>query len=240
MILENIKTILLDIEGTSTPIDFVHKTLFPYARKQMHDFLTGNFKKIQTEIRQLKNEHAKDIAEEKYAGSFDENFIPEILAYTNFLIDNDRKSRPLKSLQGKIWQKGYESGELRSEVYEDVPRAFRRWASQGKTIAIFSSGSVLAQKLLFANTNYGDLTKYISAYFDTGVGGKKEAESYLKIASTKSFPQVENFLFISDIEEELDAANEAGMQTILSIRPGNAPLSSETKHQIIHSFDEVK
>jgi enolase-phosphatase E1 len=234
------KVILLDIEGTTTPIDFVHKTLFPYARKQMQSFLTENFDASQSEIKQLKTEHSKDFAEGKYTEIFDKNSVRSICDYAKFLIDNDCKSTPLKSLQGKIWQKGYESGELKSEVFEDVPRAFERWKSKDKTIAIFSSGSVLAQKLIFANTNYGDLTSYISAYFDTNVGGKKEAESYLKIASTKSFPPVENFLFISDVVEELDAARQAGMQTLLVVREGNAPLNDASKHKTIRSFDEVE
>jgi enolase-phosphatase E1 len=238
-----IKAILLDIEGTTTPIDFVHQTLFPFAFEKIGEYLEKNFDSIQTELAQLRAEHARD-----FENGLDvpplhetarENAVKSLTNYLHFLIKTDRKSTPLKSLQGKIWQSGYESGELVSEIYDDVPQAFERWKSEAKTIAIYSSGSVLAQKLLFKYTNHGDLTSFISGYFDTRVGHKREAESYRKIASAESFPHVENFLFVSDIEAELDAAGKAGMQTVLSVRQGNAPLSSAPTHKIIHGFDEI-
>lgn len=235
-----IQTILLDIEGTCAPIDFVHKTLFPYAKVNIGDYVAQHFADIQTEITQLKTEYKKDFSDQLYGRDFREDSPETITNYLQFLIDADRKSTPLKSLQGKIWQKGYESGELESVMYEDVPRAFRRWKDSGKTIVIFSSGSVLAQKLIFKYSNYGDLTGYISDYFDTIVGGKREAESYRQIASAMSFPQVENFLFISDVPAELDAARTAGMQTALSARPGNPAIEEETAHRIIQSFDEIE
>lgn len=234
-----IKTILLDIEGTTTPIDFVHKTLFPYAKAKIGDFVLKNFNKIQSEISQLKIEYKKDFSNQIYGRDFWEDSPEKITNYLHFLIDIDRKSTPLKSLQGKIWQAGYESGELESVIFEDVPRAFERWKSEGKAISVFSSGSVLAQKLIFKYSNYGDLTGFISSCFDTNIGGKREAESYRKIAAAESFPPVENFLFISDIVAELDAAREAGMLTALSLRDGNLPIEEETTHRIIQSFDEI-
>ncbi len=244
MYLENVEAILLDIEGTTTPIGFVHKTLFPFARDQMREFLTENFDELSSELAQLRLENKEDSAKnpkiQPLADQTErENAVENFTNYANFLIDSDRKSTPLKSLQGKIWKAGYESGEIVSEVFADVAPAFERWRKQDKTIAIYSSGSVLAQRLLFKHTNYGDLTGFISSYFDTCGGGKKEAESYLKIASEKSFPPVENFLFVSDVEEELDAARQAGMKTLLSFRQGNAPMPSASKHQIIYSFDEI-
>src|SRR6185369_6275673 len=143
------KAVLLDIEGTTTPIDFVHKTLFPFAKEKIGEFVAANFDEIGTEIEQLKAEYRKDFTEQLYGRDFQEDSPESVADYLKFLIDVDRKSTPLKSLQGKIWQAGYESGELESEIFPDVPRAFDRWKEQGKTIAIFSSGSVLAQKLIF-------------------------------------------------------------------------------------------
>lgn len=235
-----IQTILLDIEGTCAPIDFVHKTLFPYAKAKIGDYVSQHFAEIQTEIAQLKGEYKKDFSEQIYGRNFREDSPETVTNYFQFLIDVDRKSTPLKSLQGKIWQEGYESGALQSVMYEDVSRNFKRWKDAGRTIAIFSSGSVLAQKLIFKYSNYGDLTEYIDNYFDTNVGGKREAESYRQIALKKSFPQVENFLFISDVVAELNAARLAGMQTALSVRPGNPAIEEETAHRIIQSFDEIE
>ena len=195
-----IKAILLDIEGTTTPIDFVHKTLFPYSREKLPEFVRENFTNLKQEIVQLKQEHSSDPS---YDRDLDERTLDSVIAYLNFLIENDRKSTPLKSIQGKIWQKGYESGDLHSVVFDDVPKAFELWRAAGVTVAIYSSGSIQAQKDLFKHTDRGDLTPYISAYFDTTTGGKKHAESYSKIATELAI-EPEKILFVSDVLAELD------------------------------------
>ena len=152
-------------------------------------------------------------------------------------MDRDRKSPPLKSLQGKIWEEGYLKGELRGQVFEDVPPAFQRWRNQGRIILIYSSGSVLAQKLLFAHTESGDLTSLIDGYFDTTIGAKKETDSYRRITLTMKLQPTET-LFVSDVTSELDAAAGAGLETLLCSRPGNAEPEAGAR-QVINSFDEI-
>lgn len=229
------QAILLDIEGTTTPIDFVHRTLFPFAKQHISQFVVENFDTLTAEIAQLSLEHSTDSSYTLPLKSDDPDSASE---YLKHLIDSDRKSTPLKSIQGKIWQAGYESGELRSVVFEDVPKAFERWTAQGKTIAIFSSGSVLAQKLIFRYSDHGDLSQYISAYFDTTTGPKREAESYRKIvAKLGSSPN--EMLFVSDILEELEAAKEAGLGTVLSIRNGNTPLQRSTDIGSVTDFSQI-
>lgn len=232
------KAILLDIEGTTTPIDFVHKTLFPFAKERIGGFVERNFDEIKTEIAQLKSEYKKDFTEQIYGRDFQETSPESVANYLKFLIEIDRKSTPLKSLQGKIWQAGYESGELKSVMFEDVPRAFERWKREGKTIAIYSSGSVLAQKLIFKYSNFGDLTPFISAYFDTRVGPKKEKQSYQNIAEKLQY-QKREILFISDILEELNAAHRAGLDAVLCVREGNALVTDSHSYQTIFSFDRL-
>lgn len=230
------KAILLDIEGTTTPIDFVHKTLFPFAKERIGKYVAEHFDALRAEIDQLVDEAAHD---KTYTVPVDPTEPGSVSAYLEHLIDRDRKSTPLKSIQGKIWQQGYESGELRSVVFEDVPSAFERWKAAGKKIAIYSSGSVLAQRSIFTYSDHGDLTAFITDYFDTHVGHKRETKSYQTIAAEMGHDEVD-VLFISDISEELDAARQAGMQSALSIREGNAPLESDPQHRIIMSFDEVE
>jgi enolase-phosphatase E1 len=154
----------------------------------------------------------------------------------NWLIEQDRKSPALKSLQGKIWQQGYDDGTLRSLVFADVRPAMERWRNKNLNVSIFSSGSVLAQQLLLAHTDAGGLTRFISNYFDTGVGKKTNAESYQRIAVELSLT-VNQIHFISDVVRELDAAAEAGMETSLCIRPGNPIQSPSSRHPIIRDFD---
>ena len=224
--------ILLDIEGTTTPIAFVHDVLFSYARTHVRDYLTKHLddEAVQADIRLLRDEAKSE--------GFDAVNLDEIVAYVSHLIDLDRKSTGLKSLQGKIWHEGYADGTLRAQVFADVAPAFKRWRAAGLNVSIFSSGSVLAQQLLFAHTETGDLTPFISHYFDTGVGKKGEAESYLRIAERLEL-QPREILFVSDIVTELVAAREAGMKTALSIRPGNQPQNSSDEFPIIYSFDEL-
>lgn len=225
------KAILLDIEGTTTPIDFVHKVLFPYAKERIGQYVEAHFGALSNEISQLIEERSQD---ETYTLPVDLTEPGSIATYLEYLISVDRKSTPLKSIQGGIWKAGYESGELKSIVYDDVPQAFHRWTNESKTIAIYSSGSVLAQKLLFGYTDHGDLTPFISAHFDTNIGHKRDPVSYSQISTELGFSP-EDILFLSDIPEELDAASEAGLQTRLVVRPGNARV--ETAHQSIQTFD---
>jgi enolase-phosphatase E1 len=234
-LITDIKAILLDIEGTTTPIDFVHKTLFTFSHERMIAFVRANFEELNAEVRQLKTEYESDGI---YPSAFDENSPVSVAEYLRFLVDGDRKSTPLKSIQGMIWQDGYDSGEIASEVFDDVPPAFERWSALGKQIAIYSSGSILAQRDLFKHTNHGDLTPFISSYFDTTTGGKRETESYAKIAVELEIAP-EKILFVSDIVAELDSAQAAGMRTALSIRDGNTSVTGERSHREIRSFDEL-
>lgn len=238
-----IRFILLDIEGTITPIAFVHDVLFPYARAQAKSFLTAHFDlpAVLADLARLRAEHALDDEQgltppKLREGSHDEQ-IDSILTYVQWLMDRDRKSTGLKSLQGKIWEAGYADGTLRAPLYPDVWPACERWRRAGLRMAIFSSGSVAAQKLLMAHTDAGDLTPFIGDYFDTTTGPKTARESYCAIAdSVQARPQ--EMLFISDVSTELDAANAAGLGTLLCIRAGN-PAQPAASHQEIHSFDEI-
>lgn len=235
---KHITTFLLDIEGTTTPIDFVYQVLFPYARAHVRAYLAGHSEEVSSEIATLLEENAEDARSGLNPPLIEEDGpIDTLTAYIHWLMDRDRKTTALKSLQGKIWDEGYSKGELRSQVFEDVPRAFTRWRQQGKAICIYSSGSVLAQKLLFANTEAGDLTGHIGAFFDTRVGGKKDVESYARIASELNLAPRE-LAFISDVTAELDAANAAGFDTVLCVRPGNHSQPA-TAHPVIQSFDQI-
>lgn len=235
--------LLLDIEGTTTPIDFVYDILFPYARDHVKQYITEHSAsaELEADLRRLLEENAEDASRgldppliQATAGPV---FLEDISAYVCWLIARDRKSTPLKSLQGSIWEEGYLKGELRSQVFEDVPLAFNRWAEQGKKIYIYSSGSVLAQKLLFANTEAGDLTQHIVDYFDTNVGPKQEPESYRRIAGLLEMDS-STALFVSDVAAELDAAASVGFQTRLCLRPGNHS-QGPSDHSAIYTFDEI-
>lgn len=234
-----IRGVVLDIEGTTTPIAFVHDVLFSYARTHVKDFLASHATEddVRKDIELLRAEHAEDVRNGKQPPPLTDE-LDSITDYVNWLINLDRKSTGLKSLQGKIWHEGYAGGTLRSQVYPDVAPAFARWQVAGLTISIFSSGSVLAQQLLFAHTEAGDLTRFISHYFDTGVGKKGEPESYRRIAETIGLSP-SDLLFVSDVVSELSAAREAGMKTVLSIRPGNQPQPDAEQFHIIESFDEL-
>lgn len=235
---------LLDIEGTTTPIDFVYKTLFPYARTHVKDYLAAHLSsaQVRADIDCLLEENAEDmrraLGAPKLEGPIERLSIEDIVAYVHWLMDRDRKTTPLKSLQGKIWEAGYNSGDLTSEVFEDVPRAFNRWREQGIGIYIYSSGSVLAQKLLFASTQFGDLTSFISEYFDTQIGAKKDAESYRRIAAAIKL-QPSEILFVSDVTDELDSATSAGLEALLCVRAGNHTQTDAANYTAVHSFDEI-
>lgn len=235
-----VHAVLLDIEGTITPIDFVFKVLFPYARSHAEQFLErhGPSPDVLKDLSGLWREHLQDTGQGFNPPALKNPNEPgSFVPYISWLIEGDRKSTPLKSLQGKIWAEGYASGELRSQVFDDVPPALKRWHAQSRAVAIFSSGSVLAQKLLFAHTTAGDLTKFLSGYFDTTIGTKTDPASYGKIARTLERLPTE-IVFISDVVSELNGAQAAGFHALLCKRPGNHP-QPENAYEIIHTFDGV-
>ena len=238
-LLEDVRSILLDIEGTTTPIAFVHDVLFKYARDHVRDFLRANFSaaEVRADIALLREEHAADLNDDHDPPPITDEG-ESLAAYVEWLIALDRKSTGLKSLQGKIWRQGYVQGSLKSQVFADVAPAFARWRSCGLSISIFSSGSVLAQQLLFAHTDAGDLTPFIGKYFDTQIGKKGEAASYRLIAEALGL-NAHEILFVSDVVTELDAANEAGMRTLLSVRPGNPTQPPTNRHPSIQTFDSI-
>ena len=228
---------LLDVEGTVAPISLVAEQLFPYARKNLRSFFNGHLGEdaVQADMQLLREEHRSD-AEVPDTGSDLEN-VEQAIAYLFWLMDRDRKSTALKSLQGKIWKAGFESGELIGTLFPDVPDAFERWDHTAK-VAIYSSGSVEAQELLFRYSTYGDLTPWIAGYFDTRTGAKAESASYAAIASHFGVAANE-LLFFSDAVRELDAARAAGCATRLVMREGNAPVADAHGHAAIAALTGI-
>jgi len=202
----DIRAALLDIEGTTTPVSFVYEVLFPFARARLREFLS------EADIQGLRREYELEAPGQRPAWTC--NSLGSAAHYADWLMDQDRKSTALKELQGRIWASGYASGTLKGIVYEDVPGVLESWRKTGVRIAIFSSGSVLAQKLIFGHTQFGDLTPQIDSYFDTTTGPKREPDSYRKIAANLKLACNE-VIFFSDITAELDAASEAGMKACL-------------------------
>jgi len=236
-----IRCILLDIEGTTTPISFVHEVLFSYARSHLKTFLAKHFDSpdVLADLAKLREEHALDLKLSPPPPELVEGpLIDSLVAYINWLIDRDRKSTALKSLQGKIWKEGYLDGTLKAQVFTDVPQALRRWRHAGLGISIFSSGSSLAQELLFAHTEAGDLTEFIDNYFDTTVGSKQESKSYRRIAELLGL-RANEVVFVSDVVGELEAAHAADMQVVLCVRLGNQPQPFAERYRCIQSLATV-
>jgi enolase-phosphatase E1 len=235
--------ILLDIEGTTTPVDFVYGTLFPYANRMLEYFFRRHYNEpeIKLLIQDLQKQHKTDenqgLQTSVWMDETEESQLYSGIRYCRWLMANDRKLTPLKTLQGMIWNEGYSKGELQGQVYPDVPSAFNRWIRQKREICIYSSGSILAQQLLFRTIPSGDLTSYIAAYYDTSIGGKTETKSYKNIAELRS-RNSNDFLFISDTMKEIAAAREAGMQAILCNRDKRISELPESK-LVIHSFGEI-
>ena len=163
--------------------------------------------------------------------------VDAIEAYVAWLMDRDRKSTVLKELQGRIWEEGYARGDLVGQVFPDVPVALSRWHADHRLVSIFSSGSTRAQRLLFRHSSAGDLTPYLTAYFDTTTGPKAEPSSYARIAERLRIA-AEAVVFVSDSPRELDAARACGMGTRLAVRPGNSP-APESGHERLLSLEEI-
>ncbi|MDX1319623.1 MAG: acireductone synthase [Oceanospirillum sp.] len=204
---DGIKAIITDIEGTTGSIDFVHQVLFPYAKEHLPEFVRLNAEKpeVAEQLEAARQEMAQPHAD-----------VEAIIAQLLQWIADDKKITPLKALQGLVWEAGYSSGDYTGHVYPDAYESLKAWKER-VSLFIYSSGSVYAQKLLFGYSDFGDLTPWFEGYFDTKVGGKREQASYQNIQSRIGLP-AEQLLFLSDVVEELDAANAAGFQTVQLVR----------------------
>jgi enolase-phosphatase E1 len=229
------KLFLLDVEGTIAPLSLVYEQLFPYARAHFERYLQTHAGEpgIVSDLTALAEENAAetDASAPKFASA---DCWDEALPYLNWLMDRDRKSTALKSLQGRIWKGGFERGELEGTLFEDVPAALERWSTAAH-VAIYSSGSVAAQLLLLRHSNFGDLTPLIAGYFDTRTGPKVARESYESIANAMSCDPRE-IMFFSDAVRELDPAREAGCHTRLVMRDGNAAVEDSHGHRKIKTL----
>ena len=230
------KLFLLDVEGTVAPISLIYNQLFPYARAHFPRFLQLHAADpaVVGDLTMLAEESAAETDETAPRFTVPE-YWDEAIPYLNWLMDCDRKSTALKSLQGRIWQHGFESDELKGTLFDDVPSALERWSSAAR-VAIYSSGSVAAQLLLFRHSSFGDLSHLISGYFDTRTGPKTASVSYRSIASTMGCEPRE-VMFFSDVVRELDPAREAGCHTRLMMREGNAPVDDSHGHRRIKTFN---
>ncbi|MGI4747190.1 MAG: acireductone synthase [Janthinobacterium lividum] len=215
--------VLIDIEGTTTPIAFVHRVLFPHARMALPALVTGRSEDVQV---------AQALAEiERLAPGRDT--LAQLFAW----MDEDAKVTPLKTLQGITWRDGYEAGTLTGELYFDVAPALRRWHEAGLLLAVYSSGSEDAQKLIFGHSQDGDLAGLFSRFFDTRVGTKRDAESYAGIVGQLGVPPG-HVLFLSDIVAELDAAASVGLLTCQLVREQDGT-EAGTVHPVATDFDVV-
>lgn len=218
-----IRAIVADIEGTTSSIGFVHEVLFPYAAGELPEFVRAQAE--EPEVAALLDDVRRE------AGKPDAG-VERLVGILLQWIAEDRKATPLKALQGLVWEHGYRSGDFTGHVYPDTAPALRRWHDRGVRIYIYSSGSVKAQQLLFEHSDAGDLRPLIDGYFDTRVGNKREAASYRTIVESIGQP-AGSILFLSDVAQELDAAAEAGMQTLHIARDEPAPSGH---HRIARDF----
>jgi len=237
--------VLLDIEGTTSSIEFVFKVMFPFVRDHLSEYLAKQ--SLSDTCTSAANQIAIDAGftdlQSAFGGSLVEPTVQvKLCRHVLGLMDADVKATGLKSLQGLIWEDAFRSGQMRAHVYVDVVPAMKRWLETGCKIWIYSSGSVHAQKLFFAHSIEGDLLPMISGHWDTTIGGKRDVSSYQKIASqidAEAGIRASDLLFISDVVEELDAARHADLQTRLSIREGNKPVELPCGHVVIETFDSM-
>jgi enolase-phosphatase E1 len=235
MVIFDGRAILLDVEGTTSSISFVYDVLFEHAKQHVASFLQTH----------REDPSVLELACGITAAAGTRLAVTEIAAdppraalAAIELMNRDVKDTSLKTLQGMIWRQGFESGQIVSHVYDDVPPALCRWRDSGIDVRIYSSGSVEAQRLFFGHTSAGDLTSCLQGHYDTTTGHKREASSYERIAADIGVPP-RQVLFVSDVGEELDAARAAGMSTALAVRPGNRPAGGTLAHDPIQSFDEI-
>ena len=220
---------LLDIEGTVSPLAFVRDVMFPFAAERLDTFVERHW--LDSAVVEIASQVARDTDNTELRTP------AELVAACRALMARDAKATGLKALQGLIWDEGFRSGALRPPLFEDVPETLKLWRQLGVGLSIYSSGSIGAQIQFFQHAEAGDLTALFTRHFDTTTGPKKVSTSYSAIAKELGFA-TSQVAFFSDIVDELDAARQAGMITVLVERPGNPPVSANG-HPALRDFREV-
>ena len=237
------KCVLLDIEGTISDIRFVYDVMVPFAKKNMDRFLVENWEStmVRDAVRTVANDAKMTTIEDWLGASWKSplsDAVNTLSAHCQQMMASDSKATGLKLLQGMVWQSGFESGELRAELFPDVLPALEQWKANGLDLRIYSSGSVLAQRMFFKHTVLGDLSDLFSAHYDTTIGTKREVSSYERIAIESQYDPIE-IIFVTDVYAELTAANQSGMQVVASVRPNNIALPAEFTGLAITSFSQL-
>lgn len=248
----NITTLVLDIEGTTTPITFVKDILFPYIKEHLEDHLSAHWEEdeCKQDVHLLKKQIEEDIRQhracpvhelDQTVHTDEEKAIREVMEIVLWQMASDRKTTALKQLQGHMWRAAYAAGRIRGEVYQDVVPSIRRWRHQGLRVYIYSSGSVEAQKLLFGYSVEGDVLDLFDGHFDTNIGAKVESKSYERIAERIGC-QPEEITFLTDVTREAKAAEDAGLNVVVVVRQGNMELTEEEKahYNLITSFSQLE
>lgn len=230
--------VLLDIEGTTCPVSFVVGTLFPYASAQLEGFLRSHGAEPAVQELLAAVEQAWQSDPDPEAQALRQPGGAAVVAYLQWLIRHDRKLTALKDLQGLIWAEGYRSGALQGPLFDDVAPALRRWHAAGVQLAVYSSGSVGAQQLIYGHSTAGDLRTVFNAWFDTRIGPKQDPQSYAAIAAQLGC-KPKHVLFISDALAECEAAASSGLQVLYSDRPGN-PERDSGPFEKINSFEALE
>ncbi len=255
--LAGISHVLLDIEGTTCPVSFVADTLFPYARDRLETFLlehsqdpelkpllcdlseawnSANGEAMNNPVRQ--HEGVDQRQQDLQQSPTKQPSLHQLCSFLESLIDEDRKLTALKDLQGLIWTEGYATGALCAPLFVDVAPTLVQWHAAGLQLAVYSSGSVAAQQLLYGHSDAGDLRQLFCAWFDTRIGHKQDPASYLRIAESLDTPPAK-ILFVSDSLAELDAAHHSGLAVIFSSRPGN-PEHDPGSHAQITTLKQIE
>ncbi|MEW5305998.1 MAG: hypothetical protein WDW36_008504 [Sanguina aurantia] len=241
--------VVLDIEGTVAPTSYVADVMFPYAAKHVRGFLQSTYESpaTQQDLASIRAQAAEDVTAALPGSSPIPDGTPSgrdavvdaAVAWVERAIAADRKVGALKTLQGHIWELGFKRGELKSELFRDVPDALVEWRASGLKTYVYSSGSRLAQRLFFGYSQVGDLRPYLCGFYDTSSGHKTASSSYTDIALSLGVDSNSEILFATDILAEAQAAIAAGWKAVLVERPGNKPLAAGHGIRVITSLQDL-
>jgi len=233
----DLRAVVLDIEGTTCPVDFVTGVLFPHAVKALPDWLqrrqgSPTLEPLRQQLLEAWRDETEPTAPPAPAGDASAT---DLLPWLRWLIAPDRKLTALKDLQGMIWADGYADGQLQAPLFDDVAPALRRWHGAGLQLAVYSSGSVPAQQLLYGHSSAGDLRPLFSGWYDTRLGPKQESASYQRLVESLGCRPGE-VLFLSDARGELAAGAGAGLQVCGCRRPGNPDPQADCPWPVVETL----
>jgi methionine salvage enolase-phosphatase E1 len=169
------------------------------------------------------------------ASAVSEHDLHSVVAFVRWQIQYRKESETCLQLQRMIWQNGLESGSLKVQLFDEVPEVLKRWRSQGIRLFVLSAVPANDIKLLLSHTQFGDTSHVFERLLDRESGDRLQSSTFQALAALLKV-SAQRMLLITGAGKVAKAADQAGVECVLSLKPENALL----REYYLTAFESIR